>query len=166
MPSAIVGSAICSYQCWVSWLRTWASDWRLDLPTAPQSSGGWAWLVRDHGGKLQVVSSANQDNPMGQGFYPIMGNDSLGARLLPEIPEPPRRLPQRMVERRQLGGSQQALPGEREVERPAVTNAKGCGDRTLFCFEFPVANGEGSRGHGTHVAHVRATPMRKTVPSP
>jgi len=36
---------------------------------------GWAWLVRDHGGKLQVVSSPNQDNPMSQGFYPIMGND-------------------------------------------------------------------------------------------
>jgi Fe-Mn family superoxide dismutase len=31
--------------------------------------------VRDHGGKLPVVSSANQDNPMSQGFYPIMGND-------------------------------------------------------------------------------------------
>ncbi|MGA3129107.1 MAG: Fe-Mn family superoxide dismutase [Candidatus Korobacteraceae bacterium] len=31
--------------------------------------------MRDRGGKLQVVSSANQDNPMSQGFYPIMGND-------------------------------------------------------------------------------------------
>ena len=38
-------------------------------------SVGWAWLVRDQGGKLQVVSSANQDNPLSQGFYPIMGND-------------------------------------------------------------------------------------------
>src|SRR5579863_852528 len=40
-----------------------------------QFGSGWSWLVRDHGGKLQVVSSANQDNPMSQGFYPIMGND-------------------------------------------------------------------------------------------
>src|ERR1700741_2371394 len=32
---------------------------------------GWAWLGRDHGGKLEVVSSANQDNPTSQGFYPI-----------------------------------------------------------------------------------------------
>ena len=40
-----------------------------------QFGSGWAWLVRDHDGKLQVVSSPNQDNPMSQGFYPIMGND-------------------------------------------------------------------------------------------
>jgi len=40
-----------------------------------QFGSGWAWLVRDSGGKLQVVSSANQDNPMSQGFHPIMGND-------------------------------------------------------------------------------------------
>ena len=80
----------------------------------PRSS---SWLVRDHGGKLPVVSSANQDNPMSQGFYPIMGNDRLGTRLLPEIPEPQRRLPEGMVERVQLGRSQQALSGQREVER-------------------------------------------------
>jgi len=40
-----------------------------------QFGSGWAWLVRDRSGKLQVVSSPNQDNPMSQGFYPIMGND-------------------------------------------------------------------------------------------
>src|SRR5512143_4059017 len=40
-----------------------------------QFGSGWSWLVRDNGGKLQVISSANQDNPMSQGFYPIMGND-------------------------------------------------------------------------------------------
>ena len=40
-----------------------------------QFGSGWAWLVRDNGGKLQVVSSPNQDNPMSKDFYPIMGND-------------------------------------------------------------------------------------------
>ena len=40
-----------------------------------QFGSGWAWLVRDTGGKLQVMSSPNQDNPMSHGFYPIMGND-------------------------------------------------------------------------------------------
>ena len=40
-----------------------------------QFGSGWAWLVRDRAGKLQVTSSPNQDNPMSQGFYPIMGND-------------------------------------------------------------------------------------------
>ena len=36
---------------------------------------GWAWLVRGTGGKLQIISTANQDNPMSEGMYPIMGND-------------------------------------------------------------------------------------------
>ncbi len=36
---------------------------------------GWAWLVRTSDGKLQVMSTANQDNPMSEGHYPIMGND-------------------------------------------------------------------------------------------
>ena len=36
---------------------------------------GWAWLVRGAGGKLQITSTANQDNPMSEGMYPIMGND-------------------------------------------------------------------------------------------
>ena len=40
-----------------------------------QFGSGWAWLVSDKGGKLQIMSSPNQDNPMSQGFYPIMGND-------------------------------------------------------------------------------------------
>jgi superoxide dismutase, Fe-Mn family len=36
---------------------------------------GWAWLVRSNQGKLAIVSTANQDNPMSEGHYPIMGND-------------------------------------------------------------------------------------------
>ena len=36
---------------------------------------GWAWLVRSNTGKLDVISTANQDNPMMEGAYPIMGND-------------------------------------------------------------------------------------------
>ena len=36
---------------------------------------GWAWLVRDGGGKLSIMSTPNQDNPMTEGHYPIMGND-------------------------------------------------------------------------------------------
>jgi Fe-Mn family superoxide dismutase len=36
---------------------------------------GWAWLVRGAGGKLQITSTANQDNPMSEGMYPILGND-------------------------------------------------------------------------------------------
>jgi Fe-Mn family superoxide dismutase len=36
---------------------------------------GWAWLVRSKDGKLQIISTPNQDNPIVQGLYPIMGND-------------------------------------------------------------------------------------------
>jgi Fe-Mn family superoxide dismutase len=36
---------------------------------------GWAWLVLDRNGKLQVMSTANQDSPLTEGLYPVMGND-------------------------------------------------------------------------------------------
>ncbi|MHA2757042.1 superoxide dismutase [Aeromonas dhakensis] len=36
---------------------------------------GWAWLVVDGSGKLQVVSSANQDSPLQDGLVPILGLD-------------------------------------------------------------------------------------------
>jgi superoxide dismutase, Fe-Mn family len=35
---------------------------------------GWAWLIQGKSG-LEIISTANQDSPLMQGQYPIMGND-------------------------------------------------------------------------------------------
>ena len=36
---------------------------------------GWAWLVLDKGGKLMIVSTPNQDNPLTDGLKPLLGID-------------------------------------------------------------------------------------------
>lgn len=36
---------------------------------------GWAWLVRTRDGKFEVTSTANQDSPLTDGAFPLLGND-------------------------------------------------------------------------------------------
>jgi Fe-Mn family superoxide dismutase len=37
---------------------------------------GWVWLAGKPGsGEVQIITTANQDNPISQGLFPIMGND-------------------------------------------------------------------------------------------
>jgi Fe-Mn family superoxide dismutase len=36
---------------------------------------GWAWLIKDRSGALQILSTANQDTPVSDGLRPILGLD-------------------------------------------------------------------------------------------
>jgi len=36
---------------------------------------GWAWLVKDGSGKLDIYSTDNQDSPVMEGKFPVMGLD-------------------------------------------------------------------------------------------
>lgn len=42
---------------------------------ANRFGSGWAWLVKTKDGKVDVISTANQDNPLMEGHQPIFGND-------------------------------------------------------------------------------------------
>ena len=80
---------------------------------ATRFGSGWAWLCVMDGGAVEVCSSANQDNPLmpgiGCGGTPHPRSRCLGARLLPELPEPPSRLHHGVLQCHQLGRSEPPL---------------------------------------------------------
>ena len=69
---------------------------------------GWAWLI-DAGGKLVIESTAEPGQPADGRQEADPRPRRVGARLLPQVPEPPSRLHHRVVERGQLGRGEQAL---------------------------------------------------------
>ena len=69
---------------------------------------GWTWLI-DDGTGLAVLSTPNQDNPVMDARRAAPRHRRVGARLLPEVPEPPARLSRGLVERRQLERRLRAL---------------------------------------------------------
>jgi superoxide dismutase, Fe-Mn family len=48
---------------------------KFNAAAATRFGSGWAWLVKDGSGKLDVISTANQDSPVMEGKFPVMGLD-------------------------------------------------------------------------------------------
>jgi len=48
---------------------------KVNAAGATRFGSGWAWLVKDRAGKLDVISTANQDSPIMEGKIPVMGVD-------------------------------------------------------------------------------------------
>jgi Fe-Mn family superoxide dismutase len=69
-PSAALADAIISTFGSVDDLKSAIND-----AGVKRFGSGWTWLVKAADGKLQVVSTANQDNPLSDGLSPILGND-------------------------------------------------------------------------------------------
>lgn len=48
---------------------------KFDAAAKTRFGSGWAWLVVNADKKLEVISTANQDNPIMDGYTPILGLD-------------------------------------------------------------------------------------------
>jgi Fe-Mn family superoxide dismutase len=47
---------------------------KFNAAAATRFGSGWAWLVKS-GGKVDIYSTANQDSPVMEGKFPVMGLD-------------------------------------------------------------------------------------------
>jgi superoxide dismutase, Fe-Mn family len=48
---------------------------KMNTAATTRFGSGWAWLIKDGSGKLDVISTANQDSPVMEGKFPVMGID-------------------------------------------------------------------------------------------
>jgi Fe-Mn family superoxide dismutase len=48
---------------------------KFNAAASTRFGSGWAWLVKDKGGKFEILSTANQDSPLMDGKKPILGLD-------------------------------------------------------------------------------------------
>jgi Fe-Mn family superoxide dismutase len=48
---------------------------KFSTAAATRFGSGWAWLVKTPSGDLEVYSTANQDSPLMEGKFPVMGLD-------------------------------------------------------------------------------------------
>ena len=75
-----------------------------------QFGSGWTWLYVDHAtGKLVARKDAKSGQPADERQYADLGLRRLGARLLPEVSEPPARLSGPVLECHRLGCSRRPV---------------------------------------------------------
>jgi superoxide dismutase, Fe-Mn family len=48
---------------------------KFNAAAAGRFGSGWAWLVKGASGSLEIISTANQDSPLMEGKFPVIGLD-------------------------------------------------------------------------------------------
>ena len=82
---------------------------KLTAAATGQFGSGWGWLVVVGRQEARGDQSAQSGQPADGGQDADSGRRRVGARLLPQVPEPPPRLPVGLVEHHEVGQRRQAL---------------------------------------------------------